>query len=249
VTLTEAIWPVIKEWDGLRSRTVAHEVVPCCTDLELFRFEQSARQLRREELGLKERFVLVYSGSIGGWYLMDQMADLFVELLKRRADAHFLWLTLGPREMIDRLMQERSIGSSQYTVQRAASADMPSYLSAGDAGIAFYKPGFSKLATSPVKVTEYLACGLPFIINAGIGDSDALVTDERVGALVHNFDAGEYGRATAVVTALLEDVEGTRQRLRATARRLFDVRGVGLERYARLYETVLGNNPESQTVA
>jgi len=30
VTLTEKIWPMIKDWEGLRGRTVVHEVVPCC---------------------------------------------------------------------------------------------------------------------------------------------------------------------------------------------------------------------------
>jgi glycosyltransferase involved in cell wall biosynthesis len=168
------------------------------------------------------------------------MADFFVELLRTRPDAHFLWLTLGPRELIERLMRERGVSEGQYTVQAASNADVPSYLSASDAGIAFYKPGFSKLATSPVKVTEYLACGLPFVINAGIGDADALVRDERAGALVREFTVEEYGRAAASVMDLLSDASGTRRRLRETARRLFDVRGVGLERYARLYGKVCG---------
>src|SRR5882762_8882706 len=30
VTLTEKIWPVMKQWDSLRNRAVAHEVIPCC---------------------------------------------------------------------------------------------------------------------------------------------------------------------------------------------------------------------------
>ena len=29
VTLTERIWPIIKEWNGLRGRAVHHEVIPC----------------------------------------------------------------------------------------------------------------------------------------------------------------------------------------------------------------------------
>jgi glycosyltransferase involved in cell wall biosynthesis len=239
VTLTERIWPLIKNWEGLRHRQPAHEVIPCCTDLELFKFNAGERERRRAELKLKDQFVLVYSGSIGGWYLTAEMADLFSELLKTRPDAHFLWLTLGPRELIDKLMRERGVRSGQYSVRAASSVDVPSYLSASDAGIAFYKPGFSKLATSPVKVTEYLACGLPFIINAGIGDSDALVKDERAGALVQEFTAEEYARAASSITCLLSDVEETRRRLRETARKLFDVRGVGLARYARLYQRVM----------
>ena len=43
VTLTEAIWPVIREWPGLRGRVVAHAVVPCCADLGRFRFDPAAR--------------------------------------------------------------------------------------------------------------------------------------------------------------------------------------------------------------
>ena len=240
VTLTERIWPLLKNWEGLRGRQPAHEVIPCCTDLELFKFDAKAREARRAELKLKDQFVLVYSGSIGGWYLTAEMADFFVEILRTRPDAHFLWLTLGPRELIDGLMRERGVSEGQYTVQAASNADVPSYLSASDAGVAFYKPGFSKLATSPVKVTEYLACGLPFVINVGIGDADALVRDERAGALVQEFNVEEYGRAAASLMDLLSDVEGTRRRLRETACRLFDVRGVGLERYARLYREVCG---------
>ena len=38
VTLTERIWPIIKEWDGLKGRDVPHAVIPCCVDLSLFNF-------------------------------------------------------------------------------------------------------------------------------------------------------------------------------------------------------------------
>jgi glycosyltransferase involved in cell wall biosynthesis len=190
---------------------------------------------------LGTRFTIAYSGSIGSWYLSDKMADFFLQLLKQRSDAHFLWLTLGDAAMIRKLMNERGISDSQYTVQSTASADVSSYLSASDVGIAFYKPGFSKLATSPVKVTEYLACGLPLIINAGIGDSDALIANESVGALVRSFTEPEYTSAALVIAALTRDVEQTRKKSREVAEKSFDVRRVGLERYARLYEKVLLN--------
>jgi hypothetical protein len=71
VTLTEKIWPLIKDWKGLSNREVNHEVVPCCTDLEVFRYSEEDRARVRTELALQERFVLVYCGSVGGWYLSD----------------------------------------------------------------------------------------------------------------------------------------------------------------------------------
>lgn len=238
VTLTEAIWAKILHWEGLKGREVAHQMIPCCVDLQRFRFDVEERERRRAKLCLHDKFVLVYSGSIGGWYLTREMADFFVTLMQQRSDAHFLWLTTGSHAQVESLMQERGIAANRFTVRSVSSEEVASYLSASDVGLAFYKPGFSKLATSPVKVTEYLACGIPVIINSGIGDSDEIVTRERVGALVQDFTARDYLQAAQTINRMLEDVTASRRHTRAVAERLFDVRRVGLERYARLYEDV-----------
>jgi glycosyltransferase involved in cell wall biosynthesis len=239
VTLTERIWPVIKEWGELRSRNVAHEVVPCCADLELFKFNQKAREQRRQELGISDRFVLVYSGSIDGWYLTEEMGDFFVALRKQNPQAHFLWLTPSRHERIRALMRDRGISENDYTVTSATPRDVPSYLSAADAGLAFIKPCFSKLASSPTKYAEYLACGLPLIINAGIGDSDDLILKEDVGALVSEFNHAAYSHAVDTIRNFAGNVDNSRRRTREVAERLFDVQRNGAERYARLYRKVL----------
>jgi glycosyltransferase involved in cell wall biosynthesis len=239
VTLTERIWPIIAGWEGLRGRNVIREVVPCCTDLQLFKFNADERERRRAEFGLQDRLTIVYSGSIDGWYLTEEMADFFAQLLRRNSLAHFLWLTHGNRERITGMMQERSIAPGSYTIRSMSPRDVPSYLSAGDAGLSFIKPCFSKLASSPTKNAEYLACGLPVIINAGIGDSDTLVTEEGLGALVTEFEEAEYTKAISIIENLARDPETTRKRARAAAERFFDVRQCGIERYARLYERVL----------
>jgi glycosyltransferase involved in cell wall biosynthesis len=236
VTLTEKIWPLIRDWKGLRNRDVNHEVVPCCTDLEVFRYSEEDRARVRTELDLQDRFVLVYSGSVGGWYLADKMADLFVELIKMKPNSHFLWLTGGPGKLIEDLMSERGIKAGQFSVRTVKPVDVPGYLCAADVGIAFYKPAFSRLATSPVKLAEYLACGLPVIINAGVGDSDDFVADQKLGAVVNGFNETEYRRALLEIEDLAS--AETRNRARQAAERFFDVRRVGVERYARLYEKV-----------
>jgi glycosyltransferase involved in cell wall biosynthesis len=242
VTLTERIWPVMNQWDSLRNHHVAHEVVPCCADLELFSFSHEDRSRRRSELALQDRFVVVYSGSLDGWYLTESMADFFVTMRKQRHNAHFLWLTPARHERVHELMRARGVSESDYTVLASSPRDVPSYLSASDAGLAFIKPCFSKLASSPTKYAEYLACGLPLIINAGIGDSDALITEERIGVLVSNFNEGEYADAANVVEGFVGHPDQTRRHAREIAERLFDVRRVGVQRYGRLYENVLARN-------
>ena len=237
VTLTEKIWPAIKDWEGLQGRDVIHEVVPCCTDLNRFRFNQNDRDRVRAELSLQDRFVLVYSGSIGGWYLTDKTADFFVALLKRRPNGHFLWLTGGDQGLVEKLMSDRGIKRDQFTVRNVTTDEVSGYLSAADVGIAFYKPTFSRLATSPVKVSEYLACGLPVIVNAGVGDCDTFVAAQKVGAVVKDFSEEEYESTLATIESLLAG--GVSARSRAVAEEYFDVQSAGLERYSRLYERVL----------
>lgn len=239
VTLTERIWPIMKTWPALQDREVIHAVVPCCADLELFRFDEGERTRLRNELGLGNRFVIVYSGSIDGWYLTEAMADFFVAAQKQRPDAHLLWLTSSRHDRIHELMRARDFRDQHYAVVAAAPRDVPSYLSASDAGLAFIKPCFSKLASSPTKYAEYLACELPLIINAGVGDSDMLITHEQVGALVHDFADIDYRNAWDTISEMTGYPDQTRRRAREVAERLFDVRKVGVERYADLYQRVL----------
>jgi len=169
------------------------------------------------------------------------MCDFFVTLRAQKPNAFFLWLTPGSRERITKLMNDRGISKKDFQIVSVPASDVPSYLSAADAGLAFIKPCFSKQASSPTKYAEYLGCGLPLIINAGIGDSDALINAEKVGALVTRFDQEEYARAVSLIEAMTKDVEQTRRHTRDVAERLLDVRRVGRERYVELYEQVLAN--------
>ena len=232
VTLTERIWPIIKKWDGLKGRDVHHVVVPCCVDLSLFKFNEEQRRRLRSELKLGERLTLVYSGSLDGWYLTEAMADFFASIARKRNDAHLLWLTMGSRERVQQLMSERGINEVNYSIHSVAPKQMPSYLAAGDVGISFIKRCFSKLASSPTKNAEYLACGLPIVINSGIGDSDALPA-----IVINDFNDRDFDAAWTAIEAAVNDPD-VRTKSRAVAEKVFDLKTVGAERYAHLYKSV-----------
>ncbi|HET8780859.1 MAG TPA: hypothetical protein VFM63_00465, partial [Pyrinomonadaceae bacterium] len=127
--------------------------------------------------------------------------------------------------------------ADQFSVLSVPARVVPSYLSAADAGLSFIKRCVSKLASSPTKNAEYLACGLPLIINAGIGDSDALIHDWKAGALLEEFSDAEYARIGSLIETMAAQ-PGARQSARAVAERVFDLQTVGVERYAALYERV-----------
>ena len=235
VTLTERIWPIIKEWDGLKGRDVHHEVIPCCVDLSLFQFNEEQRAQSRTELGLERRFTFVYSGSLDGWYLTEEMADFFASVIRKDNDAHLLWLTKGSHERVRQLMSARGISAENFSVRAVTPSEMPAYLAAGDVGISFIKRCLSKLASSPTKNAEYLACGLPIVINSGIGDSDALVNESEAVVLVEDFS--DFEGTWNTIKKIVND-PNIKTKARVTAETVFDLNTVGGERYARLYESV-----------
>ena len=216
-----------------------HEVIPCCVDLSLFGFSDAERARRRSELGLGDRLTMVYSGSLDGWYLTEKMADFFASFLKRNREAHLLWLTTGSHDRVRELMQSRNVESKNFSVQAVASSEVPSYLAAADVGLAFIKRCVSKVASSPTKNGEYLACGLPLVINAGVGDSDLLVNDWKAGVLIDDFSEDDYARAAREIETIVQDPK-VRASARLVAEQVFDLNTIGAERYASLYERVLG---------
>jgi glycosyltransferase involved in cell wall biosynthesis len=240
VTLTERIWPTIKEWKGLKSRDVPHAVIPCCVDPFLFKFDEQERARIRAGLGLADQLTFVYSGSLDGWYLTEAMADFFASVVGRQADAHLLWLTTGSRERVRTLMSTRGIGEGNYSIHSVAPKEMPAYLAAADFGISFIKRCFSKEASSPTKNGEYLACGLPIIINSGIGDSDKLVNVWNAGILIDEVNDRAFENAWTAIQRIASDPD-IKSKVRSVAENVFDLKAVGVERYARLYNTVLNN--------
>jgi len=104
--------------------------------------------------------------------------------------------------------------------------------------ISFIKPCYSKQSSSPTKIAEYLAAGLPIVCNAGVGDLDKLIEGRRVGALLREFTAPAYLNGLDEIEAM-RDEENLAERLRGVAREEFDLVGVGRTRYRRLYERLV----------
>ncbi len=186
-------------------------------------------------MGVGDRFVLAYVGAFGGWYLTQETADLFGVLKAQKPDAFALILTQSEPGMIEPLLQERGYAIGDYLITRVPSAEIPKYLSAADAAVSFIKRCYSKQSSSPTKNAEYLACGLPIIANAGVGDVDSLINGNGIGVLIDGFTDDDYRAALDSI----ESLGDIRDRCREVARREFDLRVVGGKSYRRLYKRII----------
>ncbi|HWP42161.1 MAG TPA: glycosyltransferase [Blastocatellia bacterium] len=225
------------------------EVIPCCVDIGRFRAADSiSRDEARNEAGVQGRRVMVYLGALGGWYLTAAMAE-FLAVAHDQDDSTFsMILTQSPSEMIEPLLKRHGLSQKDYLIRKAPPSDVPRYLRASDIALSFIKPCYSKLASSPTKIAEYLAAGLPVICNRGIGDLDEQIEADRVGIIIKGLDRGSYIQA-------LEDVERLRRdrdlsdRCRASALSRFDLERVGGERYRRMYNRLVKTEESGAAVS
>ena len=239
VTLTHAIRPTLEGFDGLRQRTPSPpwSVIPTCVDLDHFAADASARARVRRELGVGDRPVLVYAGSIGTWYQLDEMLDFYQAARERWPGLFFLALVNRSPETVAGALAARGIAAGDYAATWARHAEMPAYLSAADAGLAFVRPCLSKRSSSPTKYAEYLACGLPIVVNAGVGDVEDLLARTGAGVVVAAHTPAAYLAAADRIRGLA--TAANRPRWRAVAESEFSVASRACPAYRDLYAGIL----------
>jgi glycosyltransferase involved in cell wall biosynthesis len=234
VVLTDRLRRWLRDEARLVSSATPIEVIPCCVDVDRFTFRLDARVATRAALGVGDRFVLVYSGSLGSYYSDEEMATLFAAL-RRRREATFLVLSRSPMDRLRAALRARGVAETDVVTRSASSDEMPALLGAADAAVSFITPLFSKMASSPTKLAEYLAIGLPVAVSAGIGDQDDVVRAlpdllPSAGSL----SLAEIERVAVELAARSAPTDDERRRARALAVQQFSL-ALGVERYANLY--------------
>lgn len=227
VVLTERASAYLRQ-ERLCPAEIPVTVIPCCVDLE--RFQRNNGQAATRS---KEGFVLTYVGSLGTWYLLEQMLDFYRALKQRVPHASFQIVTQTRDRTLRNQLQRRGI-----LVQEVPYDELPERITSARAGISFIKPAFSKMASSPVKVGEYLAAGLPVVLNPNVGDTETLIKDNRVGVVVSEFKESCYEKAIEELLDLLKEGEALSKRCQRVASAQLSLEE-GARRYQEIYESLL----------
>ncbi len=197
-------------------------VIPNGKDERTFAPRDAASRARaRVRLGLPaDAPVVVYAGSLGPHYYPDEMLRFFGAVRARRPDAHFVVLT-GQLEIAREAVARSGLPAGTVSVERVPPEHVPSYLAAADLGLALREPAYSQHAVSPIKVSEYLLCGLPVLATRGVGDLDSQL-GAGVGRLLAEPDADSLEAAARwFVDEVLPDRGQLRERCRALGVALF----------------------------
>lgn len=137
---------------------------------------ESDRVAIRRELGIDAGApVIVYAGSVGPQYCFDTLADFVTAVRSIDPRVRLLVLT-GAGEQARAALAEQDPETAAAAIIRSVAPDRVSrYLAAGDVGIAYRQPSFANRGVAPIKLSEYLLCGLPIVGTAAVGDTAAAV--------------------------------------------------------------------------
>ena len=227
VTLTHASEREIAGFTYLAGRKPPISVIPTCADLTRF-----APQPRPDG-----PFTFGYVGSVGTWYLFDETLAFFRALLWRRPDARMLVINRSEHDVIRAVAARNGVDADRLELVAAEHRDVPGLIARMDIAAALIKPVYSKLASAPTKLAEYLGCGVPCLGNIDVGDMEAVLEGERVGVALRNFSESSMAEAADRMLALSSE-PGARARCTAVANRLFSLKQ-GVADYRAIYRTLV----------
>lgn len=202
ITVSKAMGRLLHDRFGVPLNKIT--VRPCAVDMSVFPSPDSERA--RASLGLADRFVVCYLGSLEWYQLPDQSVRLFKLFQKLAKNAFFLAVTTDPDAMA-RLLASAEVSPQDFQAVKAAPREVAGYVSAAHVGFLLRENSPVNLVASPVKFAEYLACGVPVLITKHVGDYSGLVEPESLGFQVdlEESDAEISLKLMAAVNAVRQD--------------------------------------------
>lgn len=202
-------------------------VIPCCVDLDLFSpGPGSLPDLRLPH----DRLLITYVGSIGTFYDFEGAARFFQGVKVDFPEAYFLILSSARRASVIEVLDKLKVGPGDYLLDAVPHEQVPLFLQRSAFSLIFYRRSLSAAGCCPIKFAESLACGVPAIISAGVGDCDRIVGEDRVGIVVKERSLSSWQDILASMQDLLRTRQETAQRCRKTAETRFSLEE-GVTRY------------------
>ena len=133
-------------------------VSPNAANIDKFTFTPQQRTQARKKWGLEGAAVCGYLGAFVLWHAIDQFVYRIAEDLPR--ERHLKLLLVGDgvtAGTVRRFVAERGLSSQVILTGRVAHDEVPSLLAAMDLAILPSAGDY----TSPVKLFEFMACGIP----------------------------------------------------------------------------------------
>lgn len=166
ICVSKNLQNVIEEQAGLKLSN--NFIFPCCAKISRF-----------NDCKINENnsvITLGYFGGLHSWQCVEQVLQLAIGL--RRIDSRYklLILTGSNTKSIKPLLDK--LGEDNYEIHSVSQADIPSWVSKMDVSFALRADRSLNRVSSPTKLSESLAAGVPVVVTEASGDWAEIVTEK-----------------------------------------------------------------------
>lgn len=229
----------IQSWKNIPNQPIPVEVIPCSVDINLFdpkNINETYRKQLKSELKINEDDIIVsYLGSIGGWYLTDEMMEFCKTLLTKIPKTKLLFISPHRHEIILEAAKKFDIPADKIIIRKGLRHEVPVLLSFSNYSLFFIKACYSKISSSPTKHGEIMAMGIPVITNSGVGDVEEITTKYNAGIVLKNLNTKAYEDACELIK---NKINFDKKEIIAGAKQYYNLDGA-VQKYLSVYKKIL----------
>jgi len=180
-------------------------------------------------------YIGVYSGSAASWQNINGMMELFKIAFNMFDNTRIKILTWQKERFVNKLSNYPEL-KDKIEILFLVQEKVFDNLIRCNFGIIFRENNLISNVSSPLKFAEYLAAGLPILINEGIGDTENIISKYNIGVIIRREN---YYAGLKEMMDLLKD-KNVYSRCRDVALREFNIKDA-FNSYQMIYEELLNN--------
>ena len=219
---------LLSEWDYLGMKMPPMLTIPTCVAVDRF-FRSTEKR--------EGPVVFGYVGSLGRGYLAKELFTFFTIAGKHFPGSKLLIITKTDHAWLAEFASSKGVDLSRVEIKEVHHDQVPQEVWRMDVGLSFIEPHYSKTASCPTKLGEYLAAGVPIVANRGVGDVDALIEENRIGIVLDEFSLENIEQSLQNLKLVVRSQE-VADRCVATAKKHFSL-DIGIQRYHATYKEIL----------
>lgn len=212
-------------------------VVPCC--VSHITSDDRRDEIRRSWGVGDDEIVLVYSGTTASYQHLEDLTIPFLKKLAQLNSKVRLAFLSSEHEKITQLLINAGVDSGNVIIKGFPQKEVGAALTACDAGILIRKPTLVNRVANPVKIAEYMAAGLPIIIEKGVGGVSDELFEQSLLKGIEVAGGNDMNREAIEVNKwLADDIKSKRHLVRAYVDKVY-LWSSAIEVSRKMYEDAL----------
>lgn len=214
-------------------------IIPCCANFNHFKIYKNSQIIKKKkDLGISEHdFVIGYFGSISNIYHPNEMINFFQFCKMIQKKTIIIFFSDNFEYLKNNTYKFKELNETDFMLIKSNYENLPIYYNLCDLTLSFVKKTEARKASSPTKIGESLACGVPVLSNKGIGDLDTHLNFNDLSII--DVNKNDELKKISILTQKIKDID--REEIRNLAQKYYDL-DIAINKYKEIYKALFSNN-------